>query len=196
MQNEGPPLEALTRRLSECPTDFLAEPKKQRSGQVEVAAVVSDLFETLGGAPLSEPGPFGYPNVSGAHAHRNRLRLVLVGAWLLYAPELRGVPGAVERARAWLGEELEEMARYVQAEALVQDPDRREEFVRLALQALDLRPEGESVEQALDRLITLSSVERARVVKRSQEAEKRAREIREEMARKAAEEAASAWGRE
>lgn len=197
MQHEGPILESLTRRLAECPPDFLAEPKRPGGqGQVEVAAVVSDLLESLGGSPLTAPGLFAYPGASEVNAHRNRLRLVLVGAWLLNAPELRGVPKAAERAREWLGSQLGELAAYVNAEALVADPDRREEFVRLGLYALDVRPAGESLEQAMDRLATLSSVERARVVKRAQEAERRAREVREEMARKAAEEAAASWGRE
>jgi hypothetical protein len=64
------------------------------------------------------------------------------------------------------------------------------------LRALDLRPAGESVVQAQDRLTTLDSVERVRVIKEARAAEERARKIREEMARKAAEEAAAAYGRE
>lgn len=163
---------------------------------MDVAAVVSDLLEALGGLPLTEVGPFGYPSAKEVNAHRNRLRIVLVGAWLLYAQELRGTAEAARRAREWLGTQLGELSTYVQAENLVQDPDRREEFVRLGLYALDLRPQGESMEQAMDRLTTLSSVERARVVKQAQAAEARARAVREEMARKAAEEAAASWGRE
>lgn len=195
MQDEGPVLESLTRRLSECPPDFLAEPRRPGGqGKIEVAAVVSDLLEAMGGKPLKEAGPFGYPNAREVNAHRNRLRLVLVGAWLLYSDELRRAPA--DRAREWLARGMGELSTYVQAEALVQDPDRREEFVRLGLKALGMRPKGESLEQAQDRLATLSSVERARVVKQAQEAERRAREIREEMARKAAEEAAASWGRE
>lgn len=197
MEHEGPILEALTRRLGECPPDFLAEPRRPGGqGKIEVAAVVSDLLEAMGGSPLTDPEGFCYPNARAVNAHRNRLRLILVGAWLLFAGELRRVPQAAERAREWLSTRMQELSPYVQADQLVQDPDRREEFVRLALKALDLRPAGESIEQAQDRLVTLSSVERARVVKEAQAAERRAREIREEMARKAAEEAAAAWGRE
>lgn len=197
MEHEGPILEALTLRLAECPPDFLAEPRRPGGqGRIDVAAVVSDLLEALGGSPLTDPECFCYPSAKAVNAHRNRLRLILVGAWLLFAGELRRVPQAAERAREWLATQMEELSPYVQADQLVQDPDRREEFVRLGLKAMGLRPAGESLEQAQDRLVTLSSVERARVVKEAQAAERRARQIREEMARKAAEEAAAAWGRE
>jgi hypothetical protein len=45
-------------------------------------------------------------------------------------------------------------------------------------------------------LMTLDSVERVKVIKAAREAEERARQVREEMARKAAEEAAATYGRE
>ena len=57
-------------------------------------------------------------------------------------------------------------------------------------------PAGETLAQAQDRLTTLNSAERARVMKAAQAAEQRARQIREELARKAAEESADKWTRE
>ena len=55
MKEEGPQLEALTRRLSECPSDFLAEPRTAKGGgQVEVAAVVFDLLGELGDKILTK----------------------------------------------------------------------------------------------------------------------------------------------
>ena len=79
---------------------------------------------------------------------------------------------------------------------IVTDPDRREELARLALARLGFRPAGETVAQAQDRLTTLNSAERARVMKAAQVAEQRARQIREALARKAAEESADKWTRE
>jgi uncharacterized protein YoxC len=61
---------------------------------------------------------------------------------------------------------------------------------------LGLRPGGESESQALDRLTTLNTAERQRVIRAAREAEERARAIREAMAKKAAEEAADKWTRE
>src|SRR5207245_10969685 len=48
MIEDGPPLEALTHRLAECPADFLAEPRAGDAGMVRVAAVVADLISDLG----------------------------------------------------------------------------------------------------------------------------------------------------
>jgi len=61
---------------------------------------------------------------------------------------------------------------------------------------LDYRPEGESEAQAKDRLSALSSTERQRLLDESRDAEKRAREIRQALARKAAEQSADKWTRE
>lgn len=43
-KTEGPLLEALTHRLSQCPREFLYAPRVGNGGQVDVAAVVSDLI--------------------------------------------------------------------------------------------------------------------------------------------------------
>jgi hypothetical protein len=91
---------------------------------------------------------------------------------------------------------LPQVADLAQAPAFVTDPDRREELVRLALHAIDRHPAGETGAQAADRLTTLSTVERARVVAAARVAEARAREVREAMAKQAAEEAAAQYSRE
>ncbi len=78
----------------------------------------------------------------------------------------------------------------------IEDVDRREEFIRVALAAVDLRPEGESPAQADDRLLMVSSFERKRVMEAAKAAEERAAQIREALARKAAQEAANKMSRE
>ncbi len=193
---EGPELQGLLHRLAECPADFLAEPTLGPGGEVEVAAVVSDLLGELGGTPLKSAGPFGQvrPDETPAQA-RNRLRTVLVACWVLFDPWFQA-HRAGARAASFLAEGLDGVAGLVQADRLVSDPDRREELVRTCLFGLGLRPSGESVEQAQDRLTTLSSAERARVGQETRAAEARARKIREALERKRAEEAAAAYGGE
>jgi hypothetical protein len=78
----------------------------------------------------------------------------------------------------------------------VEDVDRREEFIRVALAAVDLRPQGETQIQAEDRLMMVSSFERKRVMEAAKAAEERAAQIRDALARKAAEEAANKMSRE
>ena len=127
-------------------------------------------------------------------AEENRLRVILVACWLLHDPWFRSRSRFAEGARRFLATGLDELAEVAQAPQLIADADRREELARLCLKSLGLRPAGESVAQ--DRLSTLDSVERSRVIREARAAEERARKIREEMARKAAEEAAAVYGRE
>ena len=95
-----------------------------------------------------------------------------------------------------LDAEARELAAQVAGEKFITDPDRREELARVALARLGYRPAGETVAQAQDRLTTLNSAERARVMKAAQAEEQRARQIRAELVRKAAEESADKWTRE
>ena len=215
MTTEGPPLESLTHRLAETPADFLAEPRIGAAGSVNVAAVVFDTLRDLGGAPVPNELLAAFQPVN-AKKNRNRLSAVLIACWLLHDPWFISQAGRREtssrtrggvedgesstgisgRAYQLLVNGLSDLTALVQAPRLVSDPDRREELARLSLKALGLRPAGESDAQAADRLTTLSSSERQTVVKAAQAAEARARAIRAEIARKAAEEAADKATRE
>jgi hypothetical protein len=191
MTQEGPQLETLTRRLAECPSDFLLDPKDAKgNGRVEVGAVVFDLIRELGGRPLTKKELDKFKSASPQN------RLVLIASWLLYDVWFRSRGGFADKALVLFSEGLVELAKVVAVPTFVSDPDRREELARSCLKSLDLRPAGESETQAQDRLTTLDSVERAKVIKAAREAEERARQIREEMRRKAEEEAAASWGRE
>ncbi len=191
---EGPDIRELTRHLAECPPIFLEEPV-QPSGQggVHVHAVLSDLLARMGAPRLSETEAllFRYADKKAVRTDRNRLRIALVGAWLFSHRALRGLETA-RRLRHWLGHELGPLAGLIPVEDLVRDSDRREEFARLCLAALDMRPRGESDSQAQNRLAALSSVERQRVIAEARAAEERARQVREELERKRREEAEAA----
>lgn len=192
MQHPGPPLETLLRRLADTPPDFLDEPKTATSGQVRVAAVVNDLLARgPGRAGLQELQRF-----EGRTADAPRLRLALVMAWLLADEAFRLDTFARPDVLRLLDETASELASQASATKYLQDPDRREELVRVVLARLDMRPQGETIEQATDRLSALSATERRRLLQASRAAEARAREIREALVRKAAEESADKWTRE
>jgi hypothetical protein len=195
VDKEGPPLEALTRRLSECPADFLDEPRIGATGKIYGAAVVSDLLRELGSEPLDSNALAAF-QWTDRRRHRNQARLTLIACWLLHDPWFRMQKALALQARQLLAEGLGELAALVQAPDCVSDADRREELARLCLRALGMRPAGETIAQAEDRLTTLNSSERARVIKEAKTAEERARAIREAMAKKAAEEAAAKAMRE
>ena len=198
MDLEGPLLEVLTRRLAECPAEFMAEPRIGRNGQVRVAAVVADLARDLGG-PLLTPAQAEVFQPRGgdqAATQRNWLALVLVAAWLLGDAWFRQGQRFGTVAVSLLTSRLKELADLNVAGKFVSDPDRREELARVCLSGLGLRPAGESAAQAADRLTTISSAERQRVLAAARQAEARAQAVREAMQKKAAEEAAAQSSRE
>ena len=192
MTHEGPALESLLHRLAETPDDFLEEPRIVTSGKIQVAAVIHDLLIALGKpVPLADLAPF---QSKDAAQDRNRLSISLLLAWLFFDPwffQQKDQP-----LLQALQETASELAPFVNSRRFVEDPDRREELARFALARLDLRPFGESIAQAQDRLTTISTAERNRVVKAARAAEERARAIRAELARKAAEESADKYTRE
>lgn len=194
MQKEGPPLQQLLHRITATPPDFMAEPRIGNRGEVHTVAVVRDLLAAKGHV-------VDISNLSAlagrdAKTDRNRLSIALLMTWLLADPAL-----TIERERladilTLLKDDATRLAAYTNARQLFEDLERREELARLTLSKLGLRPAGESVAQAQDRFTSISSLERARLLAASQEAEARARAIREQLAKKAAEESANKWTRE
>jgi hypothetical protein len=195
MDAEGPLLEDLTRRLAECPAEFLAEPRVGASGRVQVAAVVADLVRDLGGPPLT-PAQADAIQPRKADGQRNWLAVVLIAAWLLHHPWFREEKRFGAEAVSFLTTGAAELAALTQAPLFVTDPDRREELVRVVLRDLGLRPAGETPAQAADRLATLNTAERQRVMLAARQAEERSEAIRAAMAKKAADEAAAQYSRE
>lgn len=191
----GPAVEALAQHLARTPQELLAEPRLQGrgAGGVQVAAVVSDVLRDLG-SPRHLTAAEAQRLEKARAADRNLLRLTLVTAWLCHA--LRELPGLAEAARTLLLGGLEPLAEVVAADLFVTDPDRREELVRLVLDALALLPAGETQAQAADRLTALSSVERARVHADTRRQRERARDLRERMAAERARAAAARYSSE
>lgn len=194
MDRIGPPLETLLRRLAETPPDFLDEPRMGDRGRVHVAALVNDLL-LLHGARASRTQLAAF-EARDSRATRNRHALVMIAVWLLADDWF--VCQGIEQSRllTLLTGELGDLAEAMPAHKFSHDPERREEMARLVLARLGYRPEGETQEQAQDRLAHVNSGERKRLLAASREAERRARAIREALAKKAAEESADKWTRE
>src|SRR3954464_10227295 len=176
MEHEGPTLEYLLHRLSECPGEFLAEPRDDGRGTVDVTAIVCDQMRAFGIEPqhlnLEPLVHKGFP------AAKNRLRLVSVATWLLNDEWFLARPALGQPIWELLSQGLNALAGAMPAELAVTDPDRREELVRNCLKQLKMCPQGESAAQASDRLTALDSVERAKVLRKIRTAEARANEVR------------------
>ena len=189
----GPPLEILMRRIAEAGSDVLIEPRIGAQGVAPVDAVVQDLFELLG---LDLPLSLDEFGINKTVQDRRRLQITLLLTWLCADETLQAHVKNGALLLQILQQVPAELARYTTVEQLVSDMDRREELARLTLARMRLLPLGETAAQAQDRLNVLSSAERERLVAASRAAEVRARELREAMARQAAEEAADKMGRE
>lgn len=195
MTTEGPLLESLTRRLAETPQDFIQEPRIGTRGSVNVAAVVNDALVALGHNALDAKNAQAFQS-SDAKLDRNRLQIVLLACWLLHDEWFLQHAPAAGNAMDFLDRDLRVLSSVTVAPKFVSDADRREELVRVCLNALTLRPRGETESQAQDRLVTLNAAERERVVHAARASQERAEKIRREMAKKKAQEGADKWNRE
>ena len=176
-----PPLAELLRWVADMPAAF--------RGKAHVPAVISDLLETQTGEPAGAPLLAILREMEPKHR-----RWVLAGAHLLWHPCFRGAPRA--GLQRLLVHDLEALSAVANVDSLFEDEERREEIVRLALRTLRARLPEETSNDAEDRFRQVDSVERTRVLRAAAEHEKRARAVREAMARKAAEEAAAKVARE
>jgi hypothetical protein len=192
MEKVGPLLESLTRRLAETPADFLDEPRIGSTGLVAVPALVNDLLLMHG----ARAGREQLARFEADAAARNHLALVMIAVWVLADPWWLDQHLPQDALLRLLAESLAELAAGTPAHKFAADPERREELTRVILARLGYRPEGETQIQATDRLASVSGAERRRVLAESRAAERRAREIRAALAKKAAEESADKWSRD
>lgn len=191
-----PPLAEFLRWLNEMPSAFRGAPAGLTSGRTPVYAVVADIYDTLYDTPPADELLQAFRPANTGQGERNRLLWVLAACHLLWHSALRGRPLPADGLRKFLVQDLAGLAAVTPAEKLIDDEERREELIRRALAALGLHLPGESDKEAQDRLAQVDSVERQGLLRAAAEKEKRAREVREMMARRAAEEAAAKVSRE
>lgn len=191
MTAHGPQLEVLLHRLADCPAEFLQSPQADDPERIDVVAIVCDQLRQMEIIPEQESPLLDALRKANA-AQQSLLAIVswlLADAWFSSHPKL-----GAKMLTLYASEKFGALTKLVKPEKFVHDPDRREELVRVCLHMLGLRPAEESTHEAADRLTTLDSVERDRVLRSTAAAERRAREIREAMAKKKAQEAASRYG--
>lgn len=189
----------LTARLASVPPVFLSPTDPNKKGTVHVAPVVADLARDRGTRPLTEEetAALRFPHRLGGDERndaRRHLDLVLRTTWLLHDPAFQGID--TRQLVNLLQTRLKTLSKVLVPRVVVEDPDRREELVRICLWQLGIPPLGESQADAMDRLATLDTARRqsllakaraalAKRAKRKAELEKVRRE-KEEAKRQAA----------
>jgi hypothetical protein len=193
MKNEGPSLEILIRCLEDMPPDFLGNPAPDCESRLFTGALISDLFRQCGTMlqieKLKEYDLYGSPE------DVNLSKLRSLTCWFLHHDSLKTFINE-ESLFQIMDVAIPSLASEYPARKYSEDGERREELVRKILSCLSLRPAGETPAQAEDRLQSLDSGERKRMIAASRESEKRAREIREALAREAARRAADKYTRD
>ena len=197
MKREGPSLESLMDWLAAAHNDFInAEGGRHGgTGELHIPALINDLLVDTGESPL-QPEELAKAEKLRSGKNLQQLAALLChlyhNDWFLQNSVLPGlIRGLLFSARlALLAESADN------AQQFITDPDRREELCRIALDAAGLVPAGEDEKTAAERLAGLDSIERKKILDKTAAAQKRAREIREAMLRKEAEEAASKMSRE
>lgn len=202
MTRAGPSLVRLQHRLSDAPKSLWHNDNKQ--GQWPLPALVHDLlWHYKLDVSAEDLTPF-----RGKRAHHPWYATSQLVAWLIMDSafimhlhneshiDINSRTDTKNRVLSSLTLTAEALHAGGRLSQYIEDIDRREEFIRMVLDCLDLRPEGETQTQAQDRLTSISSAERLKLIAASRAAEERARQVREALARKAAEEAADKWTRE
>ena len=131
MDNIGPALVNLTRRLLDTPIEFLGEPRIGAVGQMAVAALANDVLYLHGArAAAAHLQRFAGTTVK---ADRNRLALVAITAWLL--ADAWFLEQGLDHFQVFnaLADVPEGLAPVTAAHRFVHDPDRREELARTVL---------------------------------------------------------------
>lgn len=195
MKDEGPPLDLLMRRLAETPSEMLAEPRLKHadgsvSGTVRVDCLVHDtIMHVSGGTTTLSCHLVEFRG--DRLLNRARLRLVLLACWVFHDLSFEQRYGCQHALGGWLGRGLEGVDVSLTPERIIADADRREEFIRHCLTAIELRPAGETEAQAEDRLHAVDTAATSKLAQEMRGRREWARKLRQEMAEKAARESAT-----
>lgn len=196
-------LQRLMEHFNEYPSGYISDPISGASENCD------DLYEELNRmvrAIYSGPEEILNRDIMQINTSQdaNRIRMCLLGCYILSLENLirtdlidrerkrsaRGLFGrrargqsAVQSLPAMLNQFLTEgyrdLANLIAAEDIVSSEERREEFIRATLLAVNSRPQGEDEKMAMARFQEISSVHRAREQER-REAEEIERQLREE----------------
>ena len=184
---EGPDINVLHHRLTEFPKEWL-NPQLPSYFYALVHDTVYDLSASVNTSDLAR---FKRP-----YLQCEWYRATLLMTYFLMDSSFKGLRFELALLLDTFEITAKELARAGTNNVYIDDVDRREEFIRVVLSALNLRPKGETENQAEDRLQAVSSSERMKVLNAAKVAEQRAHDLRVALAKKKAKAAADKMTRE
>lgn len=185
----------LINHLKNCPESFLLRSSDAPGEKLPAEVLTGDLYRFV----------YGNFNISGAElpslamfpdTGENHIFAIQLACWLFSYPDFKNQPSLLLGIHQFLFEDLKTLSPFVKYRDWVDDDDRAEEFIRIALKRCSILPEGETAETASDKLEALDTLKRMNVIRESNDALERIKEIRRQMAEKKAREAANVYGRE
>lgn len=185
----------LVTYLKKCPDIYLKPSTLIESEGLNSIALVCDTYRIVCNdffkKEFKKPSDFNL-----AYIDDNHWRTIHISIWLLSHRNFINSAFIEEKLFNFWFEELSEASQYVKFKEWISDDERAEEMVRLLLHCCEIIPDGENYDEAADKLCSLSSADRQKVLKQSYEANERIMNIKREMAEKKAREAANTYGRE
>ena len=184
---EGPDINVLHHRLTEFPKEWL----KPQLPSYFYALVHDALYDLSTSLRASELTRFKRP-----YEQCEWYRATMLIAYFLMDNSFKGFSFELALLLDAFENTAKELAQAGTNKVYINDVDRREEFIRVVLSSINLRPKGETNNQAEDRLQAVSSLERMKVLKAAKVAEQRAHDLRVALAKQKAKEAADKMTRE
>jgi hypothetical protein len=185
----------LVTHLRKCPDIYLEPSSLIESEGLNSIALICDTYRIVCNDFLKKE--FKKPNdFNLAYIDDNHWRSIHISLWLLSHRNFINSALIEDKLYNFWFEELSEASLYVKFKEWISDDERAEEMVRLLLHCCKIIPDGENQDEAADKLSSLSSADRQKVLKQSYEAHERIMNIKRAMAEKKAREAANTYGRE
>ncbi|KAF2336964.1 hypothetical protein [Flavobacterium daemonense] len=185
----------LVAHLRKCPDSYLKPSDFFAEDGLNSLALIADTYRIISNNFLKKD--FKNPtNFDLKLIDDNHWRAIHISTWLLCHTDFKNNPQIENKLQKFWFEELLTTTVYVKYNDWISDDERAEEMVRLLLYCCEVMPFGESHNEAADKLASINSAERYKVLKESYEAHERIMNIKREMAEKAAREAANVYGRE
>ncbi|HOF01471.1 MAG TPA: hypothetical protein PK385_10100 [Spirochaetota bacterium] len=195
--DKGPSINYIDLRISELPPVFLNIPEVI-DGFTTTSIILSDLLYEIFGKPMERSEING--SFTSIKSDLNYLKIIQIICYILndkwFRDYFKSNMNKIDALKHFLFTDLAEYSKINKAERFVYDGEGREELSRLLFKSLTLIPEGETEAEAKDRLASIDSIERKRVIELSKQSQKRVKELQEALTRKEAEEAASKMTRE
>lgn len=186
---------SLVNHLKKCPEEYLQKVNAKPGDMSLTEILIRDTFRNLYGSYNVSDAALP-PVISLEGLDDNYMQSVHIACWLFSFEMFKGKRILTDKFSLFLFQDLSEVSAFVPYRQWLEDEDRTEELVRIALKRCKLIPDGETKEEANERLDALDTIKRNQVLKKSNKAFERIIEIRRKMEEAKAREAANVYGRE